>query len=81
MPSPLLYAPGWPVIGTSQIDPFVLQVNLQVPASSANFGCPATIAPACLAAFQLYDLASYLAGMQPGGTGGLSFGGLVYVAR
>lgn len=51
----------------------------QVPSSSANFGCPSTISPACIATFQIYDLNSFLESSQPGSAGGLSFAGSVYV--
>jgi uncharacterized protein (TIGR03437 family) len=78
---PVFYASGgWSVTNYAQEGPFVLKVDLQLPASSANFNCPANTS-ACLATFQVYELTSYLTGLQPGGTGGLSFAGIVYVSR
>lgn len=58
----------------------MLQVNLQVPSSSANFDCQLQNTSACAATFEVYDLTSYLMASQPGSTGGLAFGGSVYVA-
>jgi uncharacterized protein (TIGR03437 family) len=79
---PVLYTPGgWSVTNYSQTSPFVLKVDLQVPASSANFNCQPPNTSACVATFKIYDLASYLAASQPGSTGGLAFGGIVYVTR
>lgn len=79
---PVLYtAGGWSVTNYSQEGPFVLKVNLQLPASSASFNCQQPNTSACTASFQVYELTSYLFGPLPGSTGGLSFGGLVYVSR
>jgi hypothetical protein len=71
---------GWSVTNYSQDGPFVLKLNLQLPASSANFNCQQNT-PACLATFQVFELTSYLSASQPGSTGGLSFAGIVYVSR
>ena len=75
---PNLYSvAGWSVTGSSQINPFVLQVSLQIPAS-ANLYCQLN---GCTASFTIYDLASYLNGPPPEFPGGLSFGGVVYVTQ
>jgi uncharacterized protein (TIGR03437 family) len=79
---PQLYATGgWSVTNVSQTNPFVLQVNLQVPSTSTSFDCQVPNTSACAAAFKVYDLNSYLSAQQPGSTGGLSFAGIVYVAQ
>jgi uncharacterized protein (TIGR03437 family) len=79
---PLLYAAGrWAVTNYSQTNEFVLRVDLQVPLSPVDFNCQLPDATACAASFRVYDVASYLAALQPGSTGGLSFGGTVYVSR
>ena len=75
---PDLYAPGgWSVTSSSQINPFVLQVSLQVPSSSANLTCQSNV---CTAIFEIYDL-DYLSAYQPGIPSGLKFVGDVYVAQ
>ena len=79
---PVLYAGGgWTVASYSEAGPFVLKVDLQVPSSSTGFNCQVGNTPACQASFKVYDLATYLGGLGPGGTGGLAFGGIVYVSR
>jgi hypothetical protein len=79
---PSLYAQaGWSVTKVSQATPFVVEVDLQVPASPANFGCPTTNPSVCVATFQIDDLTSFLRTSQPGSTGGLSFGGNLYVSK
>jgi uncharacterized protein (TIGR03437 family) len=79
---PNLYAAGgWSVTKSSQTNPFVLEVGLQVPSSSANFNCQVPNTSACIATFMVFDLTSYLTGFQPGGTGGLAFGGDVYTTK
>jgi uncharacterized protein (TIGR03437 family) len=75
---PNLYSvAGWTVTNYSQENPFVLQVNLQVPSSSTNFDCQLQNGSVCEAGFEIYDLTSYL---MPGSTGGLAVEGMVYVA-
>jgi uncharacterized protein (TIGR03437 family) len=70
---------AWSVTNYSQINPFVLKVDLQVPSSSANMPCQANV---CVSTFKVYDLTSYLTGSsQPLTTGGLSFGGAIYVTQ
>lgn len=79
---PRLYTSSpWSIIGTSQPNPYVLQVNLQVPSSNANFNCQVPNTSACGAGFAIYDLSSYLSGSEPGSVGGLWFSGFVYVAQ
>jgi len=79
---PRLYTEGgWSVTNYSQTNEFVLKVDLRVPSSPANFNCQLPNASACAATFKIYDLTSYLAGLQPGSTGGLAFGGMVYVTQ
>ena len=79
---PVFYASGgWSVTNYSPASPFVLKVDLRVPDSSANFNCGQQGTSACIGTFRIFDLTSYLADLQAGGTGGLSFGGLVYVSR
>ncbi len=68
------------VVNYFQLTPFVLQLNLQLPASSANFECPSNTST-CLAGFEIFDLSSYLTAGQLGSTGGLSFGAFVYVSH
>ena len=81
VPLALYTGGGWSVTNYSQINPFVLKVDLQVPSSPANFNCQMPNTSACTATFKVYDLNSYLVGVQPGSTGGLAFGGIVYVTR
>jgi uncharacterized protein (TIGR03437 family) len=75
---PLQLDGSWPVTNYTQTNPFVLQVSLQVPSSTANLSCQANV---CSAGFEVYDLASYLSGSTPGSASGLKFGGEVYVAQ
>lgn len=76
----LLTGAGWSITNIALTSPFVLQVSLQVPASTDNMECPAPNSSACLGSFGVDDLDSFLSGDQFGGTGGVGFGGLVYVA-
>ena len=77
-PAPDLYADGgWSVTGSSQINPFVLQVGLQVPSTSANLPCQSNV---CSAVFQIYEL-NYISPFQPGSVSGLRLGGEVYVTQ
>jgi uncharacterized protein (TIGR03437 family) len=71
---------AWTVMGYSQASPFVLKVDLQVPSSSSSINCQPN-ASACVGEFGVADLNTYLSGLQQGATGGVGFGGLVYVAR
>ncbi len=75
-PLDLYTAGGWAVTSYSQTNPFVLQVSLQVPSTSADFYCQSNV---CTAAFTIFDLNSYLSAPLPGVSSGLSFGGEVYV--
>jgi uncharacterized protein (TIGR03437 family) len=78
---PDLYSPGAiTVINYHQATPFVLQVNLQLPTSSMSFECQVPNTTACLAGFTIFDLFSYLTSANLASTGGLGFGGLVWVA-
>jgi len=77
-PAPDLYADGgWSVTGSSQINPFVLQVGLQVPSTSANLPCQSNV---CSAIFQIYEL-NYISPFQPGSVSGLRLAGEVYVTQ
>jgi len=73
-----LDAGGGALLSYSQTNPFVLEVNIQVPSSTANLSCQANV---CSATFEVYDLASYLSGPTPGSASGLEFSGEVYVAQ
>lgn len=81
LPLQLYAGGGWSVTNFSQTNPFVLAVNLQIPSSAANFACPPPNASVCAATFKIYDLTSYLVGLQPNSPGGLAFGGTVYVTK
>ena len=70
-----LYAPGGSLLNYSQPNPFVVEVKLPVPSSTANLPCQANV---CVASFEVYDLASYLT---PSSASGLKFLGLYYVAE
>lgn len=77
--APDLYtAGGWSVTNSSQTNPFVLQVSLQVPSSSANLPCHSNV---CAAYFEVYDLNSYLTPPQPGIPSGLRFSGEIYLTQ
>jgi uncharacterized protein (TIGR03437 family) len=69
---------GGSLLNYSQTNPFVLEVKLQVPSSTANLSCQANV---CVASFEVYDLASYLSGPAAGSASGLKFLGEVYVAQ
>jgi uncharacterized protein (TIGR03437 family) len=72
---------GWSVTNFAQANPFVVQVSLRVPSSPANFACQANTS-ACVAGFQIFDINSYLvSNLGPGSTGGLTFGGELYVSQ
>jgi len=62
---------GWSVTNFFQTSPFVLEVDLRVPSSTANLACRSNV---CIAPFGVGDLSA------PAGTN-LSFGGLVYVSQ
>jgi uncharacterized protein (TIGR03437 family) len=77
-----LYAGGgWSVTNFSQTNPFVLEVDLQIPSSPVSFACQPPNTSVCTATFEIFDLNSYLIGSQSGGTGGLAFGAEVYVTQ
>jgi uncharacterized protein (TIGR03437 family) len=80
-PPQLYMSGGWSVTNYSQTNPFVLEVDLRIPSSPANFDCQPPNTSVCIATFEIYDLNSYLTGSQPGSTGGLAFGGEVYVTQ
>jgi uncharacterized protein (TIGR03437 family) len=69
---------GGSLLNYSQTNPFVTEVKLQVPSSTANLSCQANV---CVASFEVYDLASYFTGPTPGSSSGLKFGGEVYVSQ
>jgi uncharacterized protein (TIGR03437 family) len=73
-----LYAPGGSLLNFSQPNPFVVEVKLPVPSSTANLSCQANV---CVASFEVYDLASYLSGPAPAASSGLKFSGEYYVAQ
>jgi uncharacterized protein (TIGR03437 family) len=75
-----LYADlGWTVTNIVQATPFVLRVDMQVPAALVDdFSC-GTVS-VCAAAFDLYDV-SLGSVTQAIGSGGASFGGVVYIQR
>jgi hypothetical protein len=73
-----LYATGGSLLNYSQPNPFVVEVKLPVPSSTANLACQANL---CVASFEVYDLASYLSGPAPGASSGLKFSGEYYVAQ
>jgi uncharacterized protein (TIGR03437 family) len=76
---PLQLDPGdGSLLSYSQTSPFVTEVKLQVPSSTANLSCQANV---CVASFEVYDLASYLGGPAPGASSGLKFLGEYYVAQ
>ena len=77
-PPNLLITAGWSVVSTTQATPYVLQMNLRIPATNRNFECPAPHTSACLASFSVDDIISL--GALTNGPNVLSFGGLVYVA-
>lgn len=75
----LITGGGWSVANVALAGPFVLDVSLQVPATTANMECPAPKNSACLAGFGANDLDSFLESPF-GGPGGVGFSGLIYVA-
>src|ERR1700733_2316664 len=77
-PQPDLFTNGgWSVTSSTQIDPFVLQVGLQVPASSDLLACQSNV---CTATFAISAL-DYISAFQPGSVSGLRFAGMVYIAQ
>jgi uncharacterized protein (TIGR03437 family) len=67
---------GWSVIDFAQATPYVLQVNLQVPATAADpYSRDCIQFPLCAAGFTVYDIYSGSA------VSGLSFGGSVYITE
>jgi hypothetical protein len=81
LPLALLSGGGFTVTGYAPANPFVLDVSLQVPSSAENFNCAIMNATSvCIAGFDVYDLGTYLTSY-PETTGGLVFGGTVYVAQ
>ncbi|HEX5227119.1 MAG TPA: SBBP repeat-containing protein [Bryobacteraceae bacterium] len=79
-PPQLITGSGWSISGVSLANPFVLDVQLRVPATTSNMECPAPKSTACLASFGVSDLNSFFTGGLFGGTGVVGFSGLVYVA-
>jgi uncharacterized protein (TIGR03437 family) len=81
VPSALLSGGGFVVAGYTQANPFVLDVSLEVPSSAANFACQGVnTTTVCRAGF-FFDLETYLEVYlgTPLPTGGLGFGGTVYL--
>jgi uncharacterized protein (TIGR03437 family) len=77
--APITAALGWTVTGVVPATTFVLQVNMQAPATLVNdFSCSGSV---CEAAFTLNLLTGGSFGNQITGVSGESFGGLVYVKR
>jgi uncharacterized protein (TIGR03437 family) len=82
-PLSLFVSGPWSITGSSQINPFVLQVDLQTPSTAvtpAPVYC-SSLSSVCVASFKIYDLTSYLGAGQAPSSGGLSFMGTVYVAQ
>ena len=80
--SPQLFTTsGWSITNVSQLGPFVLEVNLQVPSSNANFSCPTPNPSACVAGFEISDLTSVINPFVSTLTGPLRVLGTVYVAE
>ena len=78
---PLLAGAGWKVTSVAPLNPFVLQVGLQVPATTDNMACPQPQNPsACLGSFAIVDPVIFYGGAQASG-GGFGVGGLVYVGK
>ena len=70
---------GWSVKDTAQATPYVLRVDLQAPAVLNNdFSCPPQLS-VCSADFIVYDVFESGVSAQAQSTGGLTFGGAVYV--
>jgi uncharacterized protein (TIGR03437 family) len=80
-PPQLYTGGGWSVMDYSQTNPFVLEVHLQIPSSPTTFDCQPANASVCTATFEIFELNSYLTGSQLNSTGGLAFGGEVYVTQ
>jgi hypothetical protein len=69
---------GWLVTGYSQASPFVVKVDLQVPAAlQNNFGCPPN--EACTVAFEIIDSYAEISSPRSSSVSGLAVGGAVYV--
>jgi uncharacterized protein (TIGR03437 family) len=80
-PIPLTSNNGWTVASLSNPNPFVVQVNLQVPAMlQDDYSCNSNFS-LCSAEFQLYDV--YDAGAGPAGVNvsGIELAGTVYVTE
>jgi hypothetical protein len=69
---------GWSVTNIVQATPFVLRVDLRVPAPLVNsFSCHPSL---CAVGFTIYDVYGGSVG-QPASSDGEAFGGVVYVNR
>jgi uncharacterized protein (TIGR03437 family) len=70
---------GWSVKDTAQATPYVLRVDLQAPAALQNdFSCPPQLS-VCSAFFIVYDIYNATVSPEAQSTGGLAFGGAVYI--
>jgi uncharacterized protein (TIGR03437 family) len=77
--APITVGFGWTVTGIIPATPFVLQVNMQSPATLVNdFSCSGSV---CSAAFTLNLLTGGGSGSQVSAVSGESFGGVAYVKR
>ncbi len=76
----LFTAAGWSITNVSQQGPFVLEVNLQVAATTANFSCPTPNPSVCTAGFEINDFNSLVNPLGSAITGLLRILGTVYVA-
>ncbi len=76
----LFTAAGWSITNVSTLGPFVLEVNLQVPSSTANFSCPTPNPSVCVAGFEINDFNSLVNPLGSAITGPLRILGTVYVA-
>lgn len=79
--SPRLFtASGWSITGVSTVGPSVLEVNLQVPSTIANFSCPAPNPTACTAGFEITAFNSLVNPLGSAIAGPLRILGTVYAA-
>ncbi|HTS48212.1 MAG TPA: SBBP repeat-containing protein [Bryobacteraceae bacterium] len=80
-PPQLFTAAGWSITHVSDVSPFVLQVDLRVPATTANFSCPTPNPTACTASFEINDFSPSVNPWFSAITGPLRILGTVYVAE
>ena len=72
---------GWSITNVSELSPFVLDVNLRVPSTTANFSCPTPNPTACTAGFEINDFNSLVNPFGSAIAGPLRILGTVYVAE